>query len=74
MPLGRKIFLKYELGTFLMCLIPSLIYMVSVGLLAGVKLFLLCFLIVQPFLLYAFKDELLGRKPGSARTKGDGDN
>lgn len=62
MNLGRKIFLKYEFGTFLMCIVPALIYMVSVGVFAGIKLFLLCFLIAQPFLLYAFKEEILGKK------------
>jgi hypothetical protein len=61
--------MKYEAGTFVMCAVPALLYMTSKGIEAGVGLFLLCFLIAQPFLLYAFKDGLFRREKQSEESK-----
>jgi hypothetical protein len=60
-PLDWKDFLKYEIGIFAMALVASGVFLWTDGMSVATKLFLLFFLVPQPFVLNAFKDVLLSQ-------------
>lgn len=61
------IFLKLDIKLLAVLLVPAAIYGYTNGVTAGIKLLVLCFLVPQPFLFYAFKELIFHkpRKPGS---------
>lgn len=60
MPLDWKDFLKYEIGILVLALVTSGVFAWTSGMAVAIKLFLLFFLVPQPFVLYAFKDVVSG--------------
>lgn len=66
MNVGHKAFMKLEVAMLSIAAVPALIYLFTAGVPQAVKTLLVCFLVPQPFLIYAFKEWLWG-------SKGDGD-